>query len=192
VAQAIRRHRLSQNMTLEALAEKSGFTKGYLSRLENFRVSPSLSALSKLAEVLGLPLSGFFQEDYRPPLYMRGSIGDGEEIVRNDGPHFGLRYFSLAFKKLDRIMDPFVIKYSPSEELREMMMHEADEFYLVLEGSVDFFVCEMSTKETLKKGDTIYLSGQVPHSSTISSGCRSAKALVIYCRQGEETSGTNP
>lgn len=179
IAQTMRKFRLLQGMTLEALAERSRLTKGYLSRLENFRVSPSLPALSKIASALGVPISAFFEDGYEAPLFVEG--GPGVETQRDDGARFGLRYFSLAFDKTDRLMDPFLIVYSPAKGMREMKMHEADEFYLVLEGKVDFFICDMEGRRTLSKGGSIYLSGNVPHTSALAKGCRSAKALAIYC-----------
>ncbi len=189
VAQAMRRMRQSQNMTLDVLAEKSGFTKGYLSRLENFRVSPSLTALAKVAEVLGVPMAAFFQDEYKSPLFVRGNLKEGEEVVRDEGAKFGLRYFSLAFSKLDRVMDPFLITYSPADGPREMMMHDADEFFLVLEGKIDYYVCDMSSKVTLVEGDTIYLSKNVPHTACLASGAKSARALSIYCQPSPTSSG---
>ncbi len=185
VAQTMRQLRQRQSMTLDALAERSGLTKGYISRLENFRVSPSLPALSKIAKALGVPLAAFFQEDFKAPPYVTGSLEGGREIDRDEGRSFGLRYFSLAFDKLDRIMDPFVIDYAPGDGVREMMMHDSDEFFLVLEGKVDYFVCDMDARKTLSKGQTIYLSKNIPHTSCLASGCRSAKALIVYCRPSE-------
>ena len=40
ISQTIRRLRLEQNLTLEQLAAKSGFTKGFISQVENFRLTP--------------------------------------------------------------------------------------------------------------------------------------------------------
>lgn len=185
VAQTMRQLRQRQDMTLDALAERSGLTKGYISRLENFRVSPSLPALAKIAQALGVPMAAFFQSDFKAPSFVVGSLGSGREIDRNEGAKFGLRYFSLAFDKLDRIMDPFVIDYSPKDGVREMMLHDSDEFFVVLEGKVDYFVCDMESRQTLSKGQTIYLSKNIPHTSALSKGCASAKALIVYCRPAE-------
>lgn len=182
----MRRLRQSQSMTLDALAEKSGFTKGYLSRLENFRVSPSLTALAKIAEVLGVPMAAFFQDDFKSPIFVRGKLDAGEEVVRNEGAKYGLRYFALAFNKLDRAMDPFLISYSLADAPREMMMHDADEFFLVLDGGIDFYVCDMDSKMMLAAGETIYLSKNVPHTSNLSQGFKSARALSVYCQSSVE------
>ena len=44
-------------MTQQALADKVGVTRGYLSRLEMGRHDPPLSLLRKLAKALGVPVA---------------------------------------------------------------------------------------------------------------------------------------
>ena len=56
LSQTIRKIRLAQNMTIEQLAQKSGFSKGFISQVENFRITPSLKALIRIAEALGIPV----------------------------------------------------------------------------------------------------------------------------------------
>ena len=63
LSQNIRRVRLAQGMTVAGLAEKSGFSKGFISQVENFRQSPSLKALLKISDALGVSLSALFDED---------------------------------------------------------------------------------------------------------------------------------
>ena len=67
ISQNIRNIRQSQKMTVEQLAAKSGFSKGFISQVENFRVTPSLKALDKIASALGLDLSDLFQESGPSP-----------------------------------------------------------------------------------------------------------------------------
>ena len=61
IAKLVRQTRKQQDMTVEALAEKSGFSKTYISRLENFRITPSIKSLSKIADALGMQMSSFFE-----------------------------------------------------------------------------------------------------------------------------------
>ena len=74
ISQNIRNIRQSQKMTVEQLAAKSGFSKGFISQVENFRVTPSLKALDKIAVALGLSLGDLFQEN--------GPCGSGSVISR--------------------------------------------------------------------------------------------------------------
>ena len=63
LSQTIRKVRLAQGMTVDQLAQKSGFSKGFISQVENFRITPSLKALIRIAEALGIPMSKLFDEN---------------------------------------------------------------------------------------------------------------------------------
>ena len=52
LSQTIRKVRLAQGMTVDQLAQKSGFSKGFISQVENFRITPSLKALIRIALAL--------------------------------------------------------------------------------------------------------------------------------------------
>ena len=56
LSQTIREIRRKQGMTVENLAAKSGFSKGFISQVENFRITPSLKALMRISSALGVPL----------------------------------------------------------------------------------------------------------------------------------------
>lgn len=187
IAESIRKIRLQQNMTIEQIAVQSGFTKGYISRLENFRVTPSLSALSKISEALGVPISSFFEDEYKSPPYLVGNLSEGVEILRDEGPKYGIKYYSLAFKKINRIIDPFILEYSPTGKIREMLMHDSDEFYVLFEGEVDYYIGDMSKCVRLKKNETLYLSANMPHTSRLAPDCKHAKALIVYCSNQAKT-----
>src|SRR5690606_38958635 len=55
----LRECRLAQGLTLEKLAVKSGFDKGYLSRIENGKKVPPIATLSRLASALDTDISSF-------------------------------------------------------------------------------------------------------------------------------------
>ena len=59
----IKRIRLSNQLTLEELANRSELTKGFLSQLERDLTSPSVATLENLLEALGTNLKDFFSED---------------------------------------------------------------------------------------------------------------------------------
>jgi transcriptional regulator with XRE-family HTH domain len=53
--------RRAQRLTIESLAEASGLTKSFLSKVERSRSTPSVAALLRIAEALGIPLSSLFE-----------------------------------------------------------------------------------------------------------------------------------
>jgi len=56
VRQNIIRLRQKQGLTLMALAEKCGMSKGFLSEIESGKKSPTIRTLSKIADALDVPL----------------------------------------------------------------------------------------------------------------------------------------
>jgi len=54
IGMKIQRLREKRGLTQEALAKKTGLSRGYLARLESGRHDPSLSTLEKIAKALGV------------------------------------------------------------------------------------------------------------------------------------------
>ena len=57
IGKRIKASRISKKFTLEQLAKQTGFTKGYLSRIEKSEKSPPLATLGIIARVLGITIS---------------------------------------------------------------------------------------------------------------------------------------
>ena len=186
LSQTIREVRLERKMTIEQLAARSGFSKGFISQVENFRITPSLKALGKIAEALDLRVSELFEQNSPTGEFSFGNLANGLELQRNDNARFGIRYLALAHRQARREMDPFVIEYTPAPR-RPLMSHESEEFFLLLEGEVEYCVRDNASPRRLKPGDTVYLKANVPHAVSLSKGCRHAKALVLYSDLAEDT-----
>ena len=180
LSQTIRKVRIAQNMTVEQLAKKSGFSKGFISQVENFRQTPSLKALIKIAEALGIPMSSLFSESGETgPQYSFGRIDEGEELHRDNNELHGIRYFALAYQQIGRKMDPFVIEYTPASP-RDFMFHDTEEFFLLLEGKLNYYLCDNNGLHEMKAGDTLYMKANITHRVELPDGCTYAKGLVIY------------
>ncbi len=180
VAQKIRLIRQQQQLTVDQLAARSGLSKGYISRVENFRTKASLRALNLIAAALGVELIELFRNETASPEYVFGRIDKGEFIDRNQGSDYGMKYYALAFNKTDRKMNPFFIEYHPSDKIREPMQHDSQEFFMVMEGELDYQIGSQENVRRMKKGDTVYLDAQIPHGATLAPGCEYASAMVIY------------
>jgi transcriptional regulator with XRE-family HTH domain len=59
VGATIRKLRLAKQFSLNELAEGAGFTKSYLSKVENEKREPTLSSLNSICQILGIPLNLF-------------------------------------------------------------------------------------------------------------------------------------
>ena len=168
LSQNIRKIRIEQEMTVEQLAKNSGFSKGFISQVENFRLTPSLKALTRIADALGVSMSMLFAEDGdTASQYTFGNLSEGRELDRDDGGEHGIRYLSLAHRHIGRKMDPFII-------------HDTEEFFILLEGELKYFLCDNHTHRLMHPNDTLYLKANVPHRVELAPGCSYAKGLLIY------------
>ncbi len=161
LSQRIKNYRLDRRLTLEEVATHAGLTTSWLSKVENFRVTPSLQGLAKIAEALGMTLSELVEglDDKPNPVIVRKE--ERQEIERDDrGEHHSI-YESLAFKRPNRMMDPFLLKLPPGGGRKEVLAHEGEEFLSVLSGQVKFEYAEEIF--LLRNGDSLYFDGSVPH-----------------------------
>lgn len=144
-------------ITLEALAETSGMTKSYLSKVERGLNTPSISAALKLARALNVNVEELFAED--APNATRYSLvrsGEREPLAGSGGG-----YAVLATQIGQRTMLPFLM--SPPMEFSDSTFkeHLGEEFLFVHEGRVE--VDFMSERVVLERGDALYFNAQTPH-----------------------------
>jgi transcriptional regulator with XRE-family HTH domain len=175
LAQRLKRIRIQREYTLEDVASRAGLTRGWLSKVENFRVTPSLPALANIAGVLGVSLSELFEGlDSRPPVVVIHQ--DQRVTMKRDEDVSMLEYESLAHSRPSRNMDPFVIKV-PRADQRPMLSHAGEEFMYVLKGSITL---EYGTdKYQLEAGDSAYFDGEHPHRMICVSD-QTAEVIVVY------------
>jgi transcriptional regulator with XRE-family HTH domain len=65
IRRRIKASRINRKFTLEHLANQTGFTKGYLSRIEKSEKSRPLSTLGIIARALGITISFLVGEEER-------------------------------------------------------------------------------------------------------------------------------
>lgn len=80
--------RVAQGLTLEQLAQASGLTKGFLSRIERDDTMPSVPTLVQICHALSLPVGALFEEpDVQhvtladAPRINMGGLGTDERLV---------------------------------------------------------------------------------------------------------------
>ncbi|MBL3699642.1 helix-turn-helix domain-containing protein [Leucobacter luti] len=84
----LRASRAAQGLTLEQLAQASGLTKGFLSRIERDDTMPSVPTLVQICHALSLPVGALFEEpDVQhialadAPRINMGGLGTDERLV---------------------------------------------------------------------------------------------------------------
>jgi transcriptional regulator with XRE-family HTH domain len=176
---ALMRHRAA--LTLEQLAAKTGFTKGYLSRIENSRVIPPIATLVRIAKILQVGVVDLFapgidrlQDDRVCFVKRREQRG----VIRG-GSSFGYDYFALASRREGKRMTPFIMIFPDEVDANVRFDHEGEEFVYLLEGRVGFEIIVDDRPQffILEPGDSLYFDSSLPHHGRSLRG--QSKALIV-------------
>ena len=87
---------------------------------------------------------------------------------------YGYRYEPLVQKKQGKNMELYVLV--PDFEPGESLQHDGEEFFYVLDGTLEFFYGV--DKYVLTKGNCVYFDSHIPHNGR-SIGEKKAKVLII-------------
>lgn len=182
VGSKIRQIREFQKIDLKELALRSELDVELIQRIEEEKVIPSLAPLMKIARAMGVRLGTFLDdvEHIGPVVVRSGELETGVRFASQPKENLEhLNFFSLAFNKSGRNMEPFIVDIKPSNQSSYMLSsHEGEEFIYVLDGVVE--VNYGKDIYRLEKGDSIYLDSIVAH-NVHSGDNKPAKILaVIY------------
>ena len=161
LAQRIKAKRIERRLTIEQLAAATGLTRSWLSKVENFRVTPSLAALFKIAANLGVPLSELVEGLDEGPEICVVRKGEGRVVDRDSSAENAIRYESLAHRRQARAMEPFLLTIPPNTSRSQLLPHDGEEFLLVIDGQATFDYGDDTY--LLNRGDCLYFDGSTPH-----------------------------
>ncbi|MDP3434185.1 MAG: XRE family transcriptional regulator, partial [Bacteroidota bacterium] len=171
-----------KKVSLEELAERSGMEIAMVQMIEQERNIPSLAPLIKIARALGVRLGTFLDDSnsYGPVVVRSGEYHKGVRFTSQAGEsREHLNFFSLAFDKAGRNMEPFIIDIEPGQQSDYMLSsHEGEEFIYVLDGSVEINYGKEIYK--LDKGDSIYLDSIVLHNVHAGDNQSARILAVVY------------
>jgi transcriptional regulator with XRE-family HTH domain len=176
VAKKVKALRKQNKTTLQDLADLTGLTKGYLSKIERSKKAPPYSTLNRIAQAMGVDVMFFLQENSSPGEDSRilfTKKGEGA-TVENVGSLYGYAYEALASGKIGKNMQPYVIE--PAFDEKAVFQHEGEEFLYVLEGRHEFIYD--GQKYIMEEGDSVYFDSGVPHTGR-SLGKKRARLLAV-------------
>lgn len=185
IGQRLRELRIAHGFTQDRLAADTGFTKGYLSKIENSKVIPPIGTLVKIAHILGAELTELFGQSPVSDLDQRMCIDrarDRQDVIRS-GTSFGYDYKALADKRYHKYMEPFIMIFLPEVGKDVSFDHEGEEFMFILSGKVELTVEIDGQRRVLilAPGDSAYFDSSIPHRGRSLSG--ESRALVMIYRQ---------
>lgn len=178
VAYSIRKYRLQKKLTISALAEKSGFTKSYLSQIENQKREPSIGTIVSIAHALDVDafdiLNNGSQEVHDDSFVLIKA--KQRKLVQLLEAEPDYRFEAINFLKRDRLMDGYILT-SGFEFIKNPIVHEGQELHFILEGKQEF----MYDGKTycLEVGDCCCFDANSPHCGR-SIGKKKSKSLVVY------------
>ncbi|MEV5315899.1 XRE family transcriptional regulator [Streptomyces sp. NPDC052610] len=171
----VRQLRKQRLMTLEALAERAGVTKSYLSKVERGRSVPSIAVCASLAKALDVPLDHLFAEAEELAEVTVTRAGERRPLTP-DQEESGTRYEGMALEAGTKSMTPFML-YPPHDAGRVPFRdHPGEEFLFVHQGEVELIL--PSRTITLHTGDCAYFKATTPH-KVRSLGAERATLLLL-------------
>lgn len=165
----LRAVRKQRGLTLEALAQQTGLTKSYLSKIERRRSTPSIAVALKVAKALDVDVGRLFSDEaaHEKITVERAATTEGE------------RYRVLATSLLGKSMSPFVVR--PTEMLADdpHPEHAGQEFMFVHAGTVELDYGDQTY--TLGPGDSAYFDASISH-KVRAVGAEPAEVVVVATR----------
>ncbi len=151
--------RKKKGMSQKELAGLVGVTPSTISQIESSTIYPSIPALFKIGEVLGVEISAFFQSlaGSEKPVFS----GDGVAVNFPDLPKGSIQGWQPSPLDFEGKAEPFLLEIEPNKKLpTHFFAHKGEELGYLLEGELKTVI--NNNVYTLKAGETIYLKADSP------------------------------
>jgi transcriptional regulator with XRE-family HTH domain len=162
----LRAVRQQRALTLDELADATGLTKSYLSKVERGHSTPSIAAAMKIARALDADVAQLFSDD---PTVSAITVERSSERTAN-------RHHAVAAAMLGKSMSPFMVRPGRQFSTHTHVSHPGQEFVFVHAGVVDLSYDGDVT--VLKTGDCAYFDASLPHRLR-QSGSEPAEVIVV-------------
>jgi transcriptional regulator with XRE-family HTH domain len=161
IANHVRSRRLEIGLNVGQLAERTGISKGMLSKIENAQTSPSLSTVERLSAALDMPLTALFRglAEERDAVFVKA--GSGPEIVRK-GTRSGHTYELLgSLRGPYKRIEPLLVSLAERTEVFPLFQHAGIEILYMLDGIMEYSYGREHYR--MERGDTLQFEGDIPH-----------------------------
>lgn len=158
LGQRLKELRKKNELSIRALAQKSGLSHPFISSVERNATNPSVSSLKKLLDVLGVTMSDFFSE--KESLQRVAFYRSHELTELADGEILSYRQVGANLKGAGMLI--LHERYAPGASTGEDKYHHvAEEGGVVVKGRLVITVGEES--RVLEEGDAYYFDSTIPH-----------------------------
>lgn len=183
IGKRIRAFRTEKGISLERFAQQTGFTKGYLSKVEKSKKAPPVSTLGILAHTLGVSISTILGEESRRTSFCLVRK-DERPLMAGRGSAFGYSYEAVAHHYTGKSMEPFILTLPPRPKKQKLFQHEGQEILYVLQGKMRFR--HGSDLYIVNQGDCVYFDSGVPHLGESCGDGETRCFMVIYTPMSRE------
>ncbi len=153
----LRRLREEKGLSLQNLANETGFNTTFLEDIEEEKRIPPVGALLKVARALGVE-SGFFLKEEKDELDAAAERRQEETRKRTES----YSYRMLTQDAANKHLKGFHITIDPrSHHAGPSYQHEGEEFVYVLKGEVEVTVGE--NLNHLRLGDSLHFNSSIIH-----------------------------
>ena len=181
IGERLRELREARNISMRALATRSGLSANALSMIERGRASPSVSTLYKLSDALGVSITSFFGSDTERKQVVFLKSDERTRMSFTRGVFEG-----LGGERFVGRVEPFMLTLENSANSgSRTMTHTGHEFVFCLRGELEYQVERQIYQ--LEAGDSLLFAAHLKHKWR-NSGKNVAMALIIISgfEEGEE------
>jgi transcriptional regulator with XRE-family HTH domain len=164
--------RKSKGYTLSDLSSMTGCTSSYLSQLERGLKQPSLEMLRRISNCLEVPVFHLLSDEESPDACIRKPTDNKYDIIRHNNrkkivmPEILTEYEFITPYSADendntRIVGMYTTLLPGKWSCEKPVTLDYDFSIFIIQGTAA--VCIEEDKQTLGKGDSLYLYSGVPH-----------------------------
>ena len=157
----IKQLRAKRGLSQTELARLVGVTPSTVSQVESNLIYPSLPALMKMAEVLSVDISSFFQEGGETRKRVTFTASDHIDVDLPDLPKGSLSAKLLTPIDVDLRAEPYLIEVPPKKTLpSHFFIHKGEEVGYLLSGKLQLNL--EKAIYSVRTGDVVYLTSEMP------------------------------
>jgi transcriptional regulator with XRE-family HTH domain len=181
IGDRLRELREARNISMRALATRSGLSANALSMIERGRASPSVSTLYKLADALGISITSFFGSDSERKQVVFLKADERSRVSFTRGVFEGLGGEQFVGR-----VEPFMLTLeSNANSGPRSMAHTGHEFVFCLRGQLEYQVERQIYQ--LASGDSLLFAAHLKHRwKNVGGTVVSALIIISGFEEGEQ------
>lgn len=157
----IKELRTKRGLSQTELARLVGVTPSSISQVESNLIYPSLPGLLKMAEVLAVEISSLFQEKQEVTTRVVFPGNEATDLKLSELPEGSIQGRLLTPVDFDPKAEPYLIEIPAGKTISShFFMHKGEEMGYLISGKLQVRIDKAAY--TLRAGDTIYLTSEMP------------------------------